>query len=268
MPDLTSCWARFERGREHIRVFEGAVSEWARRGPYAFRHQVSPDLTRFSMVAEERVPPDLVRWALIVCEAFANLRCSLDHLVWAIGERQGVIAGLSEAHEREICFPVQHSPDKFRSASGRNLRRFSSAVLAAVESVQPYNRPHPELPPLLGLLSHIDNVNKHRLILPVCQVVGALNTKVSNITPPILAAEMLRIDYAIGEVRHGTEVLAIVTSKPQRTAVTFNAHIELGAALAIDKPPDTSVNFRNVSVLFNEIATEVKTVIDAVAASA
>ncbi len=268
MLDLGSCWARFERGKEHIRLLEGAVSEWAGGGPYAFRHQANSDFTRFSMIAEERVPPDLVRWALMACEAFANLRCSLDHLVWAIGEWQGVISGLTEVQEREICFPIHDSQDKFRSASGRNLRGFSSRVLAAVESVQPYNRPHPDLPPLLGLLSHIDNMNKHRLVLPVGQIVGAVNTKVSNINPPILATEMLRVECAINEVMHNTEVLAIVTSKPQRTVVTFNAHIELGAALAIANAPNTNVRFRNVSVLFNEIAMEVKATIEGVAAAA
>ena len=111
MLDLRSCWARFDRGKEHIVFLEKAISDWASQGPYAFRHKANDTLTRFSMVAEERHPAELVRWALEVCDAFANLRCSLDHLVWAIGEHQGVIAQLTPAQEREICFPINDRPE-------------------------------------------------------------------------------------------------------------------------------------------------------------
>ena len=44
------------------------------------------------------------------------------------------------------------------------LGQISEPVRAIFESLQPYNRPDPTLPPLLRILRELNNVDKHRLL--------------------------------------------------------------------------------------------------------
>ncbi len=263
-PRLDSCWSRFQRAAEHMKALEKEIHEWARDPPYAFRRQVSGDGTRFAMHAEERKAPDLQRWSVISCDAFANLRCSLDHLVWALAEARGILPLLTDRDQRALAFPIGETPERFGELAGRNLKAFDAAAVDAIESVQPFKRPHSDVPPLLAQLKDIDDKNKHRLLRPVSWVQGGSQNAIRNVHPPIPRGVAHQVVWNELEVREGTEAIALVFSEPQTADFTYSVVLEFGAAFRIDNAPNPSIRFRNVSVVFNEIADEVRRVINIV----
>lgn len=147
--------------------------------------------------------------------------------------------------------------------AGFNLKGFDDVAFAAIESCQPYNRRHPRLPPLLSLLKAFDDLNKHRLLVPVSFVMGGPESphKVWDIQPASAAEAEFQITWCHGEVKNGTEVVALLFPAPQDVQVTYNAHLEFGIAVPISDAPDSTIIYRNVLVLFTELADEVSTVI-------
>jgi hypothetical protein len=263
---MTTVCSDYESSRlqEHIDLVKEAVQGWSKKCPYAFRHQANSELTRFSMIAEERIPPDRVGWALMVCDAFASLRCSLDHLAWAIIEHCGIRPRLTVKQQRQIAFPIVDDPDEFPGVFAYKMRYVDEPMRAVIERVQPYKRTNPDIPSFMSLLAHIDNVNKHKLLIPVSQAVGKLNTQARNIRPPLLAGDMLGLAASMNDVRDGTEVITLLT-KPQKTAVVYDATIHIEAILKIEDIPGVSLPPMDMTVLFGECAREVRRAIEGIA---
>ena len=70
---------------------------------------------------------------------------------------------MSPPDENKLMFPITDSAVKFNEAAQR-IRSLSAPVRKAIEDVQPFNRPHPKLPPLLAILRDFENIDKHRLL--------------------------------------------------------------------------------------------------------
>src|SRR6185436_773457 len=148
MLDLRTCWANVGRAREHVEALEQDFAAWNRDSPFSVEARVNADDTAIRWVAIQRVPLRSQRWALQLSDAFANLRCSLDHLVWAIAVAQDVLAKPNAPDPKRIAFPIMSDLNAFKSFEDSKLRNFSQPVRAAIEEAQPYNRRHSELPPL------------------------------------------------------------------------------------------------------------------------
>lgn len=264
--NLDSCWARFGRAEEHSKTLHTSLDDWFKSGAYGFAHQANAERTRFSLVARLLRPPDLVQWSLILCDALAGFRCSLDHLIWAIALKQDVLSLPDPPKENFIAFPIGDSDHKFRSAAGKNIKGFSPAVWAAVESMQPYNRKHPTLPPLLGILQDVDNVNKHRLLRVAPAVFNGGDIR--NLSYPIKPGESVRVIVSTAEIEEGAEAVAVVLSEPSEDDVTYDFHGHIAIALAIEPAPHSPVKWVAIHFLLAELAREVRIVIDTVASAA
>ena len=83
-PDLSSCWAKFRRAESHLEALKRDIKTWLDTNPYRLSKQTSPDLTRHGYVISVHNAPDLEKWSLITSDVIHNLRCSLDHLIYAI----------------------------------------------------------------------------------------------------------------------------------------------------------------------------------------
>ena len=70
---------------------------------------------------------------------------------------------LSPPDEGKLLFPIGETKPKYDEVAWR-VKTLSEPVRTAIEACQPYNRPHPILPPLLHILNSIENTNKHRLL--------------------------------------------------------------------------------------------------------
>jgi len=83
-------------------------------------------------------------------------------------------------------------------------------VRAAIEGCQPYNRRHPELPPLLSVLNTLEKTDKHKLLR-----LAFSSTAQGDIgfTGPSIEGLSVQFWANPAEIEEGTEILAYTCSR-------------------------------------------------------
>jgi hypothetical protein len=204
--ELSSVTAKLNWAEEHLKVVENEIATWMDRDLYGTSQQVNADCTRYSLILNLKGDsPPLERWSLISGDIVHNLRCALDHLIYAIaiqesGKNPPPSAG-------GLQFPLCDSDAAFEAALEKGiLGKISNTVIAAIKRLQPYNRPHPLIPPLLSILRKFDNTDKHRLIR---LAFGAFVQGHSRLGGPILPPDNLpEFVVNFGEIKDGAEIVA------------------------------------------------------------
>ena len=232
---------------------------WIDSNPYRLVRECNPDRTRYSSIIRVEKEPPLVRWSLIVGDCVHNLRSALDHLVYAIAIHETKRDPPSD--DRRLEFPISDSPDLFTQREW-HIKSLSPGVRAAIKSLQPYNRLHHELPPILGILRDLDDADKHRLInIAIAQPIRGEFRHIQNLIPE----QFCRLEFHIGALVDGTEVAALVLDRP-----TPNVHYEYygDACIAIRHTTGPQGHDRTDAVaLLKALITEVRAVIESLAAS-
>jgi hypothetical protein len=150
--------------------------------------------------------PDVWRWALLLGDTLHNLRCALDHLVYALAVRQ---TGKDPPDDdRALMFPICSNPEHW-NRSKRRIASLNEATQAAIERVQPYNRLKAGqwfMP--LWWLAQLNDIDKHRL--PHIAVVAAHHDEIN------IAAEpgAFRALWNQGALRDGAVLLQLYLDKP------------------------------------------------------
>ncbi len=208
-PDYSSMWAKLGRAEELLLGLDKEVRAWMDTRPYSFVAKIDQNKSRISVVVSVKNDPPLSRWSLILADILHNLRCVLDHMIWAIAVHENPTA--FSMGNTTLQFPVWgRVPD----AKDRNrLDGLSDEVRAAIELVQPYKAlPDPTLPMHpLSILSWLDNTNKHKLLMMVRGVAGGANVKITwhgTSDPPERWINM-------GDIENGAEVLRFTFPTPQ-----------------------------------------------------
>jgi hypothetical protein len=265
-PNLDSVEAKLQRADQHIQSLQDEIAPWMAKASYIISPQVNADSTRYSLVAHlVGDKPPLQRWTLIAGDSLHNLRCALDHLVYAIAVHES--GTVPPPDENKLMFPITDTSAKFRESSQR-IRSLSAPVRQAIEEVQPYNRPHPDLPPLLGVLRDLENIDKHRLLQMAYAAISEAEIEIAGVqSPAVRHAET--IPYA-GEIKNGTEVFAIVFDAPNPNMGFIDPKLDLAITLWHGKrdPSDPPWHDRNeVHAVLTLLAKEVRQVVNTVAAA-
>ena len=171
--NLASVEAKLKRAEHHAQSLTDEIIPWLNLNNYKLRKEVNADSTRYSIVVDQiGSDPPSERWSLMVGDCLHNLRCALDHLVYAIAVHEsGTDPPLDE---KALMFVIADAPGEFAKSSKR-IQSLSVPVQAAIERVQPFNRPHATLPPLLSVLANLENVDKHRLVRLARSTIGQGN---------------------------------------------------------------------------------------------
>ncbi|GEM_PF-1475439 len=252
-PDFVSCALKIGRAEEHLMALQTETVAWYKSEPYTGIKKRNADGSRYSVIAEIKNKPTLERWSLLSADCLHNLRSALDHMVYVIAVRD---SGQSPPPgEKSLQFPICDTPEKFAGQQWR-IGGLSDRVQAAIESVQPYNRPYPDLPPLLGLLRDFNDVDKHRLLkVAIAQhVKGNLTCFLTNPKPAI------HIGYKPGPVEDGAEI-AWFTVDPPSLDVEFKH--SAAVAICIDHATGpTGITSTEVGGIMEFLTSEVRVVID------
>ena len=162
-PDYTSTYAKLERAEEHFELLQFEITQWHNACKHTFTIERGAYDTRVGLVIHMGGPdPKFLRWTLMVGDCINNARAALEHMVYAIGQYEAVKNPTGDHKWNQ--FVIVDVPTDFDGEAKRRLKCFTPAVLAAIEGIQPFNRPHPILPPLLGILRRFSNADKHRLL--------------------------------------------------------------------------------------------------------
>jgi hypothetical protein len=207
--------AKLARSLEHAQAFEREIDAWFDQHSYSLISESNPDHTRHAIIAKlnpERRPPDFQRLSLIFADAIHNLRSALDHLVFAIAERQITPWPPPDKVLKSLSFIIADDPAQWSADSGRKLKLLHPDVRTAMESVQPYNRRNEYRPPLLALLRDLDDFDKHRLLtLTLTSPTEILFKEVVWYTP----GNQPSITGRDGAIEDGTEVAVLSFRYPE-----------------------------------------------------
>jgi hypothetical protein len=161
--DLTSVFGKLDRAEEHFKALDSEIKRWLESGRYEPTFERGAKGTRISIaLTQVGPPPDLVRWSVIAGDCFNNLRSCLDHLVYSYAKFQ--TANDPTADIDNLAFVIADTAAEFHKRRKTRLSVFSDQFCAMIESLQPYRRQHPVLPPLLSIIRDLSNADKHRLL--------------------------------------------------------------------------------------------------------
>jgi hypothetical protein len=150
--------AKVKRAEAHIAELDEAIKRLmsSPQKPYRIEGQHDRSGKRFEFWGYSKdVPPDL---SLMAGDAVHNLRSSLDHMMWALAEKNGV-------PHRSVQFVGRTKASDFRK-DRQALRCIGSAALQILEKLQPYHATSPLHSPLY-VLTELSNRDKHRLLIAV-----------------------------------------------------------------------------------------------------
>lgn len=215
--NLTSVRAKLARSAEHAQTIKNEFAAWGERNPYSVMQRVNADMTRYSVIFRVNEAPPIYRWSLMFADCLYALRCTLDHLVYTIACHES--PSQPPRNEDRLMFPIADNRANFDKLviDGKRLGDISDPVRAAIQSYQPYNRPHPELPPLISILRDLTNRDKHKLLPLVMSSVATGELGIRADIPagePEINERNPRLFLSKGEIEDGTEVCAITVDRP------------------------------------------------------
>jgi hypothetical protein len=158
---FSSTWLKIGRAEQHLSHLKQEIARWLETAPFSIDKQYEPETGRHSVsvrIAESIVFPTL---SVIAGDCAHNLRCALDHMVYALA----ISAARTDPppSAKHLQFPIVKTAGDFEKQRFR-ISSLTQRAQEFIERTQPYNSFHPELPPILSVLETFDNLDKHRLI--------------------------------------------------------------------------------------------------------
>jgi hypothetical protein len=256
-PEFASCFLKLSRAEEHFNTFKLEVKEWKDSGPYVMSRKSDAGGRRHSQIIQIIKPAPVDRWALIAGDVVHNLRSVLDNLIYAIAVRESGRNPPPKA--RDLQFPVASTFERFEDKRRRRIATLSDKVQTRIERAQPYNRPHPQVPPLLALLSELDNLDKHNLLNVVISNVagGKFSFTSSAQDGPFKPAE---VGHHSGPVESGAE-LAYFTCDPPSRDVDYRHEADIVISIAHSAGPLGNTT-TELGYVLEVLAEEVRMIVD------
>ena len=225
---------KIERARYHLKSLGHETRVFTESDPYRTVIELDPE-TRHQIVRirlrqpEHRIP---LRLGLIAGDAIHCLRSALDHLAWQL-------AVIGDGPDRSTQFPLFDDAKEYRGKEHRLLHGVAKGHRARIEALQPYHvkqlvdagklleRGDPRLVNVaLMAIGRLDNVDKHRLILPSTSVAAWREPKFKGVTRATgtYPGEWVRVE-------DGAELFRI--TEWELLPGTTNVEVERGTAFTI-----------------------------------
>ncbi len=259
--DLSSVRAKLARAEEHISALDKEAAAWLESRPYEFETEAHRDYTEFRLRLRV-LERDCTRIGLAFGDCINNLRCALDHLMYAIAAQKVDAAGLRALSAMEsFNFPIVEAAQQFARAR-KKLAVLGQPVLDAIESVQQYPCRNSEEASLMLTLRNLNNNDKHRRFHLGFGGIGP-TMRIGYLGHPPDAFPVAVAHF--GDARDGAEVITVTTSRP---SPNIKFEIQLMVNVAIDYTI-AGQPFRTSATGFARAAREhVKGVIDVVSDAA
>jgi len=163
MHPLDDSRAKIARARTHLQDLVRDSSIWmATVGPGSMRVEKVRDSKpgTFHFVAKDVPTTDPFRWGLYFGDMLHNLRGALDHLAYALADKDSP----TRCEERDTQFIIVPDAAAFARASW-HLKHLSQRHRDLIEGEQPYvQQPADVAIHPLSVLEQLSNVDKHRII--------------------------------------------------------------------------------------------------------
>ena len=158
-PPLSRVALKYNRADEQFKALHKEVRAWDDRNRDTVFAERNADRTEYALKLKMSEFPDLKRWALVAGEILFNLRCVLDHLVYALAVEES--GANPPQYAKKLAFPITDSHDALMDEIGKKrLYGLSTQAVNLIASAQPYpggNR-------ILAVLRDLNNIDKHRML--------------------------------------------------------------------------------------------------------
>jgi hypothetical protein len=269
--DLSSVRAKLAHSAKHAQSVRDECIAWGQRNPYSVLQKMNAESTRCAITVHINELPPLNNWSLTIGDCLYSLRCCLDHLVYAIACHEASPA--IPAYEGKLQFPITTCKADFDDAVARRrqLGAISDPVRAEIERYQPYNRPHPHVPPLLSILQELSNWDKHRLLRMATKGMfrGQVGMDFSRADPPVMDGDFQFTPTSSPEIEDGTEIGAITFGRPTANVYFDITVFDFVIAIRHSKRDATTPvggDLSEFSAFLTLLSEEIRTIIYAVSA--
>lgn len=160
------------RAKRHFSELQEVTFEYMSRSP--FRLSVGYDSEKENTIIKMKQLSDIPEEIpIIVGDIFHNLRSSLDVMVY------GLVSDKAK-NKKNIKFPFCGSVEKLNSCiKDCEINKCDKKIVDFIKSTQPF----PDGNKLLYCISEINNIDKHRIVLPVTTLVGISADELNRIHP-------------------------------------------------------------------------------------
>src|SRR5258707_1742458 len=121
--DLISVQAKVDHSAKHFQTLEDKVFTWQDGNFCSIEAERNREFTEHSLIYRCTQEPDLLDWSLVFGDCIHNLRCALDHLVYAIAAHESKKS--PPPRWNQLAFPILYANTKFsnfRSIKFTDLR--------------------------------------------------------------------------------------------------------------------------------------------------
>ncbi len=231
-----SAYLKLARAKRHLGALNHEITIFEQSNPYSIDYEASHDRRQIAVKLRIlREPP--IEMGLLVGDCIYNLRCALDHLVYALPRQ----AGTDARWEKWSQFPIADDAARFAASSRRDLVGIDPGAVTAIESLQPYfagNRPEGEP---FWYLRELSNLDKHRLSPLVYSQAAQGNVECPK--PPTGTAHGV---FSTGDLEDGATILKLYFSDPAPPRMEMTLTLTFGITIRDVQPsgdPAAGVNF-------------------------
>ncbi len=229
---LDDCRAKITRANEHLAALTRAVEDFLARDPYDLIQRDDPRTGEHVICVRVRENPPSATLAALVGDLAQNLRSALDYL------SQRLVRANGQASSHATEFPIFLDASRYPSDAPRKTRGMSTAAMAVLERLQPFNGATPDRHPL-WLLHELNNADKHRQL----SVVGsALHSQALTVTGNLQVAVRPAVPVALGTpmpilpLRDGMELMRLaIVDRAAHGAVEAEGSFTFG--ISFEAPP-------------------------------
>ena len=170
MSVLDTLLVKVDRAYKHIIDLNAETLRFlAEGGPYETFFKDDPKtLQRTYYLRVLKETP--IQLSALIGDIAQNLRSALDHLAWHLVQASPVFP---KAEGRDIYFPLYETATKYNDKKMGKIRGMADAAISAIDDIEPYYRITEDPASRIGngaplyLLDRINNLDKHRLLIPI-----------------------------------------------------------------------------------------------------
>lgn len=162
---LAQIQVKIERAKEHFTSLNNEVGAFYATKPYEVT--TKRDSNRRLIYYLSKVDPVPTRIATITGDVIQSLRSALDHLAWQLY----LVGTGGKVNGEKVYFPISDNATKYSNYL-RKLTYMRADAVAAFGLIQPYKGGKDEK---LWVLSKLNNIDKHRLLVTVGSAFRSIN---------------------------------------------------------------------------------------------
>ncbi len=239
---LDGCRERFERAKEHFELLDSEWLTW-KRAAHEFVVEYDPD-SGWHIFRTKYFDPPPLRLGVIASDYLHQLRATLDNLVCALAEMNGVTCG---KHHR---FPTTLDRANWRSDSGSMLKGLRRDHIAEIATVQPYTASYDPIHHPFAALDALNRLDKHRFLTPTALSFADSTPEVVVGKPGIALKEVL---FRPGTPLETDGEFLRVSTEPCDEDPQLQLQSDLGVHISFGERPIRQGNLKRIGMAVNDV---------------